>query len=68
MKRLFPLLFTLAFTLSAQMGIAQVMGTLEGKATDANTGIPLIGVSIAIEGTSYGAITDVDGSYFCRFR
>ncbi|MFN8319828.1 MAG: TonB-dependent receptor [Saprospiraceae bacterium] len=66
MKRLFPLLFTLAFTLSAQMGIAQVMGTLEGKATDANTGIPLIGVSIAIEGTSYGAITDVDGSYFLQ--
>jgi outer membrane receptor for ferrienterochelin and colicin len=66
MKRLFPLLFIIAFTMNAQLGVAQVMGTLEGKATDANTGIPLIGVSVAIEGTSYGATTDMDGSYFLQ--
>lgn len=64
MKRLFT--FTLLFffiILGHYKGYAQVMGTIEGKVTDANTGIPLIGVSITIEGSNYGATTDVDGAY-----
>ena len=42
---------------------AQVNGSIEGKVTDVNTGESLIGVTIAVEGTSYGTVTDVDGHY-----
>ena len=37
--------------------------TLKGKVIDASDGYPLIGVSVLVEGTKYGTITDVDGSY-----
>ena len=35
---------------------------VSGKVTDAG-GEPLIGVAVAIEGTSKGTITDLDGNY-----
>lgn len=37
----------------------QVKGTI----TDANTGEPLVGVNIVVEGTTLGAVSDVDGRY-----
>lgn len=37
--------------------------TVTGKVTDASTGEPLIGVSIAVKGTSVGVYTDIDGNY-----
>lgn len=37
-------------------------GTITGTVTD-NDGLPLIGVTVIIKGTSIGAITDVDGKY-----
>lgn len=42
---------------------AQVTGTIEGKVTDFNTGAPLIGVTVAVENTQTGTITDIDGYY-----
>ena len=41
----------------------QSSGKLTGKVTDKETGEPLIGVTILIEGTSIGATTDLDGDY-----
>ncbi|MDF2430610.1 MAG: hypothetical protein JWP44_241 [Mucilaginibacter sp.] len=37
--------------------------TIKGKVTDATTGEPLIGVSIAVKGTATGTQTDVNGAY-----
>ena len=37
--------------------------TLKGKVIEASDGYPLIGVSVLVEGTKFGTITDVDGSY-----
>ena len=42
---------------------AQVNSSIKSKVTDVNTGKSLIGVTIAVEGTSYGTVTDVDGHY-----
>lgn len=37
--------------------------TLTGKITDAETGDPLIGVNILVEGTTSGGVSDIDGNY-----
>ncbi|MGE5499593.1 MAG: TonB-dependent receptor, partial [Syntrophothermus sp.] len=42
---------------------AQSSGKITGKVTDAQTGEPLIGVTIVVEGTHYGTITDNGGEY-----
>ncbi len=39
-------------------------GKIAGKVTDKNSGEPLIGVNVLIVGTTMGAATGVDGSYF----
>ena len=38
-------------------------GAISGLITDAQTGEPVVGVSVLVEGTSLGASTDVDGRY-----
>ncbi len=38
-------------------------GILIGTITDSNSGEPLIGVNIVIDGTSHGTISDFDGNY-----
>jgi TonB-dependent receptor len=50
---------TLFLTASA---FAQV-GSIAGKVVDAKTGEELIGVSVAVEGTSFGAATDFEGKF-----
>lgn len=40
--------------------------TLEGKVTDKD-GIELPGVSVLVEGTTYGTVTDIDGRYHLQF-
>lgn len=47
------------FSLSA---FAQT-GTVTGTVTDAETGEPLVGVSIVVQGTTVGTSTNVDGEY-----
>lgn len=37
--------------------------TLKGKVIDAADGYPIIGASVVVDGTSVGAITDVDGNF-----
>jgi outer membrane receptor protein involved in Fe transport len=55
---------TVALSLLASvLSFAQNTGKLTGKVTDAATGEPLIGANVFVEGTSYGAATDVEGEY-----
>ncbi len=49
--------------LSASLMLAQT-GKLRGKVTDKETGEPLIGATIVLEGTSLGAASDINGDYF----
>ncbi|MDA0987071.1 MAG: TonB-dependent receptor [Bacteroidetes bacterium] len=42
---------------------SQEKGKLEGKVFDSKTNEPLIGVSIKLKGTYYGAATNIDGSF-----
>ena len=60
-KLLFLLFLVLAVPLTELS--AQQSGRVRGVVTDAQTGEPLIGVSVVIPGTSRGISTDVDGSY-----
>ncbi len=53
----------LIITLSFMRIFAGTTGKLTGKVTDQNTGEPLIGVNIFLEGTSFAVPTDVDGNY-----
>ena len=57
--RAVPLL--LLFLLFSTSILAQ--RSLSGTVTDATSGEPLIGVSVVVEGTTSGGITDLDGSY-----
>ena len=43
---------------------AGTTGKIAGRVTDAETGEPLPGVNVVIEGTTQGAATDLDGYYF----
>ncbi|MCX6151270.1 MAG: TonB-dependent receptor [Ignavibacteriales bacterium] len=43
---------------------AGTTGKISGKATDAKSNEPLIGINVVLVGTSMGASTDVDGNYF----
>ena len=52
---------TLAFLLSFHF--AQAQRTICGTVTDKSTGEALIGVSILVEGTTIGTVTDIDGKY-----
>ena len=61
-KRLFQLLFvTCALLCSAATAVAQ--STVKGQVVDQETGEPLIGASVTIDGTSKGTITDIDGFF-----
>ncbi|MDR0798274.1 MAG: TonB-dependent receptor [Dysgonamonadaceae bacterium] len=60
MKKLFSLLF---FTLVAAGMYAQDNWQVSGVVTDANDGSELIGVSVSVQGTSQGTVTDLDGRY-----
>lgn len=54
---LLVVLFTLSFTANAQKG------KIEGKITDAKTGLPLSGVSVIVKNTNQGVATDMEGRY-----
>ncbi|HHL52699.1 MAG TPA: TonB-dependent receptor, partial [Flammeovirgaceae bacterium] len=60
MKRFtLSLLMLLGVTIMAQAQTAVV----KGKVTDGNSGEPLIGATVIIDGTSTGSSTDADGNY-----
>jgi outer membrane receptor protein involved in Fe transport len=54
------LLFTFTFSSNLFGGIT---GKIAGKVTDTESGEPLIGINVIIEGTTQGAATGLDGSY-----
>jgi TonB-dependent receptor len=60
--RLKYLLF-FASLLTAFIAMAQDKGKISGKILDKKTGEELIGVSVQIEGTSIGAVTDFEGVF-----
>ena len=48
----------------AQGAWAQGQGKIAGKVVEAETGEPLPGVNVVIQGTTQGTTTDVEGDYF----
>lgn len=54
------LIFILMFPLLIYAGTT---GKLSGVISDLTTGDPLIGVNVIVEGTTYGASSDIDGYY-----
>jgi outer membrane receptor protein involved in Fe transport len=62
--RLTSLFFALALVcLLAIPSFAAVTGKITGHITDAANGEALVGVTVAVNGTALGAVTDVDGKY-----
>lgn len=60
MKQIITLLLCL---LAAAPLFAQNKQTVKGIVKDANTQEPLIGVSVALKGTTQGTVTNIDGKY-----
>ena len=50
--------------LFSAVNFAGTTGKIAGKVVDSETGEPLVGVNIIIEGTMMGAATDMDGEYY----
>lgn len=61
MRKLFLLLFVHILLLTSVI-FAQ-SGKISGTITDVNTGDPLIGVNVIVDGTALGAATDLEGYY-----
>ncbi|MBK5720259.1 TonB-dependent receptor [Dysgonomonas sp. Marseille-P4677] len=55
-------LFLTCFLLASTVSIYAQNKTISGKVTDA-VNEPLIGVSVKIQGTTVGTVTDIDGAY-----
>lgn len=62
MKKNYYLLLTLLMVFFAQ-GVFAQSKTISGTVTEKGIGAPLPGVSVIIEGTSIGGVTDFDGMY-----
>lgn len=60
MKKIY-LMLLLTFAICVQV-VAQNR-TVSGSVTDANTGEPLVGVNVVIDGTVKGTVTDFDGNF-----
>src|SRR5687768_12225970 len=50
--------------LSGSAAFAQVTGKVIGTVTDSETGQPLVGAQVVVEGTNLGNVTNEDGYYF----
>ena len=58
-----PVILFVGLLLLPIYSFAAQFGQIKGTLTDAETGEPVIGASVAIEGTTFGAQTDLDGRY-----
>ncbi|MGH7566022.1 MAG: carboxypeptidase-like regulatory domain-containing protein, partial [Gemmatimonadota bacterium] len=56
--------FLIALFLSGSSAFAQVTGKVVGTVVDRDTGEPLVGAQVVVEGTNLGNVTNEDGSYF----
>ena len=63
MKRVAGYLFIMLALLTT-LAQGQTTGKIAGRVTDARSGAPLIGANVILEGTSRGALTDVNGEYY----
>lgn len=63
LKTTFKPFLLLILTLFTTINIWAQTTSVSGTVTDGNTGDPLIGVSVAIKGTTLGTMTDIDGKY-----
>ena len=66
MKTKFTMILTLFMALIVQITFAQQQ-TVSGTVSDEN-GLPLIGATVVISGTSSGTTTDFDGNYRINAR
>ena len=57
--------FLLVSVLSVFSAVAFAQTTVKGQLVDAETGEPLVGAAVMVEGTSQGTVTDIDG-YFTQ--
>ncbi|MCD8029724.1 MAG: carboxypeptidase-like regulatory domain-containing protein [Bacteroides sp.] len=55
------LLVAMLMVCSAATAFAQI--TVRGQVVDAESGEPLIGAAVTVEGTTQGSITDIDGNF-----
>ena len=55
--------FLLVAVLSAFSSTVLAQTTVKGQLVDAETGDPLVGAAVMVEGTSQGSVTDVDGNF-----
>lgn len=62
MKNYYFQLTTLILLFFAQSAFAQSV-TISGAVTEKGSGLPLLGVNVAIEGTTQGTVTDFDGKF-----
>lgn len=62
MKTNLKVILTLFMAFFVQFTFAQEK-TITGTVIDADSGMPLVGVNIVVQGTSTGALTDFDGKY-----
>lgn len=60
---IFSVLTLLIFLISGFSNVYAQSGSIRGVVTDSETGEPLIGVNVGIEGTSMGAPTDIEGEF-----
>ena len=65
-KTIYKYMFLLLFVFGLNIVHAQESGKLQGRITDKNSGDPLPGANVFLEGTSLGAATSVDGEYNIR--
>jgi|GEM_PF-2584739 len=63
-KSIYYPLIILLFIFSCSFLFAGTQGTIVGTVVDKNTGEPLVGVNVIVEGEDLGAATDKDGYYF----
>lgn len=62
MKKILMLLIV-SFLFYSNIMFAGITGKITGRITDAESGEPLVGVNILINGTQLGAATDLNGNY-----
>lgn len=63
MKKILLFCFLCSFVFVGNI-IAGTTGKIAGRVVDKNTGAPLVGTNIVVEGMSLGAQVDVDGDFF----
>ena len=55
-------------TAYAAVDAVQQKESISGTITDANTNEPIVGASVMIQGTSMGAVTDLDGKFHINVK